>query len=291
MSTKKRGLGVLGVDVLLSATETEVVATNTSKSLQHLPIDLIHQSPYQPRQTMKPEALESLAESIRKQGVVQPIVVRKVAEDYQLIAGERRWRAAQQAGLHEIPAVIKTVSDQEAAAIALIENLQREELSPLEEAQAFTNLIEEFGLTHQEVGEVVGRSRAAVSNSLRLLALAEPVKQMLNQGQLEMGHARALLALPDNQQQQTANTIVQRQLSVREAEGLVKQLQQKPAKSKPSSANQDPDILRLQQILSTHLGSAVFIQHNQKGAGRLQIRYSNLDEFEGIVDKILPKPE
>ena len=223
MAKKKRGLGSLGVDVLLSAAKTENAISNSDastlavsdKSLQNLPVDMIRQSPYQPRQIMEPEALEALANSIRQQGVVQPIVVRKVGESYELIAGERRWRASQQAGLQEIPAVIKDVDDQEAAAIAIIENLQREDLNPLEEAQAFANLIDKFGLTHQEVGEVVSRSRAAVSNSLRLLALAQPVKDMLNHGELEMGHARALLALDASQQPKCAQTIVQRQLSVR----------------------------------------------------------------------------
>jgi ParB family chromosome partitioning protein len=212
MLKKKRGLGSLGVDVLLSAAKTENAISNNDaeagKSLQSLPIDLIHQSPYQPRQIMEPEALEALASSIRQQGVVQPIVVRKAGDGYELIAGERRWRASQQAGLQDIPAVIKNVNDQEAAAIAIIENLQREDLNPLEEAQAFTNLIEKFGLTHQEVGEVVSRSRAAVSNSLRLLSLAQPVKDMLNQGELEMGHARALLALAEHQQSNNSTPVI-----------------------------------------------------------------------------------
>lgn len=294
MLKKKRGLGSLGVDVLLSAAKTENAISNsdagTDKSLQSLPIDLIHQSPYQPRQFMEPEALEELASSIRQQGVVQPIVVRKAGDEYELIAGERRWRASQQAGLQNIPAVVKDVNDQEAAAIAIIENLQREDLNPLEEAQAFANLIEKFGLTHQEVGEVVSRSRAAVSNSLRLLALAQPVKDMLNQGELEMGHARPLLALSEQQQIKCAQNIVQRQLSVRAAEALVKQLQQGGSKKKSSSSNhQDPDISRMEHNLSDRLGARVSIQHSQNGSGRMQIRYTNLDEFEGIVDKLLGK--
>jgi len=294
MLKKKRGLGSLGVDVLLSAAKTENTITssdaNSDKSLQSLPIDLIHQSPYQPRQVMEPEALEELASSIRQQGVVQPIVVRKAGDEYELIAGERRWRASQQAGLQNIPAVVKNVNDQEAAAIAIIENLQREDLNPLEEAQAFANLIEKFGLTHQEVGEVVSRSRAAVSNSLRLLALAQPVKDMLNQGELEMGHARPLLALSEQQQINCAQNIVQRQLSVRGAEALVKQLQQGGGKKKSSTSNhQDPDISRMEHKLADRLGARVSIQHSQNGSGRMQIRYTNLDEFEGIVDKLLGK--
>lgn len=296
MVKKKRGLGSLGVDVLLSAAKTENAISNgdaissavTDKSLQNLPVDMIYQSPYQPRQIMEPEALEALASSIRQQGVVQPIVVRKVGESYELIAGERRWRASQLAGLQDIPAVIKNVDDQEAAAIAIIENLQREDLNPLEEAQAFANLIEKFGLTHQEVGEVVSRSRAAVSNSLRLLALAQPVKDMLNQGELEMGHARALLALDVKQQPRCANAIVQRQLSVRAAEALVKEFLNNDGKKKTvSKSNQDPDVSRMEHKLSDRLGSRVSIQHSQSGTGRMQIRYTNLDEFEGIVEKIL----
>ena len=292
MLKKKRGLGSLGVDVLLSAAKTENAISssdaNSDKSLQSLPIDLIHQSPYQPRQVMEPEALEELALSIRQQGVVQPIVVRKAGDEYELIAGERRWRASQQAGLDNIPAVVKNVNDQEAAAIAIIENLQREDLNPLEEAQAFANLIEKFGLTHQEVGEVVSRSRAAVSNSLRLLALAQPVKDMLNNGALEMGHARPLLALSEQQQIKCAQNIVQRQLSVRGAEALVKQLQQGGGKKKSTtSIHQDPDISRMEHKLADRLGARVSIQHSQNGSGRMQIRYTNLDEFEGIVDKLL----
>ncbi len=290
MSKKKRGLGALGVDVLLSAADHEhtvVSPTTTEKSLQQLPIEVIRQSPYQPRQVMEPGALEALAESIRQQGVVQPIVVRKVNSGYELIAGERRWRAAQQAGLQNIPAVIKSVNDQEAAAIALIENLQREDLNPLEEAQAFANLVDNFTLTHQEVGEIVGRSRAAVSNSLRLLSLAEPVKEMLHQGQIEMGHARALLGLTVTQQITCAQAILRRQLSVRATEALVKQTQQKGTKPKRSSRHQDPDIERMQQKLSDQLGANITIQHSQTGSGRLQIRYANLDEFEGIVERLL----
>ncbi len=292
MAKKKKGLGALGVDVLLSAAETESAINKQApigdKSLQNLPVDLISQSPYQPRQIMQPEALEELASSIRQQGVVQPIVVRKIGNDeYELIAGERRWRAAQQAGLQEIPAVIKTVDDQEAAAIAIIENLQREDLNPLEEAQAFANLIDKFGLTHQEVGEVVSRSRSAVSNSLRLLELADSVKDMLNRGELEMGHARALLALKENQQIQCAKNILQKQLSVRAAEALVKQMLHGGGKKKPASISQDPDVSRMEHKLSDRLGAGVSIQHSQNGSGRMQIRYTNLDEFEGIVAKLM----
>ena len=290
MTKKKRGLGALGVDVLLSAADSEApISSSSDKSLQQLPIEVIRQSPYQPRQVMEPSALDALAESIRKQGVVQPVVVRKVNNEYELIAGERRWRAAQQAELTEIPAVIKQVNDQEAAAIALIENLQREDLNALEEAQAFANLIENFNLTHQEVGEAVGRSRTAVSNSLRLLALAEPVKEMLNQSQIEMGHARALLGLSHAEQLKCAHTVVKKQLSVRATENLVKQMQQKGKELDRAVDHHDPDIARLEQKLSDQFGSNITIQHTQNGSGRMQIRYSSLDEFEGIVEKLLGK--
>ena len=292
MVKKKRGLGALGVDVLLSAAETENAISNSdtnaaNKILQNLPIDMIQQSPYQPRQIMEPDALEALASSIRQQGVVQPIVVRKTDEHYELIAGERRWRAAQQAGLQDIPAVIKSVNDQEAAAIAIIENLQREDLNPLEEAQAFANLIDKFGLTHQEVGEVVSRSRSAVSNSLRLLELPDPVKDMLNHGDLEMGHARALLALKTSQQVKCAQKISQRQLSVRSAESLVKQILKGDEKPKSVTMSQDPDVSRMENKISDRLGASVSIQHSQNGSGRMQIRYTNLDEFEGIIAKLM----
>ena len=285
MLSKKRGLGALGVDMLLSAADTSTTDSGTEESLRHLPIEMIHQSPYQPRQTMEPGALEALANSIRQRGVVQPIVVREVNGDYQLIAGERRWRAAQQAGLQEIPAIIKGASDREAAAIALIENLQREDLSPLEEAQAFANLVERFDLTHQEVGDVVGRSRTAVSNSLRLLDLANPVKEMLHQGELEMGHARALLALQEAEQINSARLIVRKKLSVRAAEALVKKVQRKAGENRHSKP--DADLVRLQQQLSDHLGAAVTILHRKNGGGRMQISYASLDEFEGIVEKLL----
>ncbi len=289
MLKKKRGLGALGVDVLMSAIQAEASVGTTEKSLQQLPVEMIHQSPYQPRQTIAPEALQTLADSIRQQGIVQPIVVRRIADEYQLIAGERRWRAAQQAGLQEIPAVIKDVSDQEAAAIALIENVQREDLNALEEAQAFTSLIEKFHLTHQEIGKVVGRSRAAVSNSLRLLALAEPVKEMLHQGQIEMGHARALLALDKTDQINYARVIVRRQLSVRAAEGLIKRTPGKNVKQAGATSHADPDVLRLEQRLSDRLGASVSIRHSRDSSGHVRIRYTSLDELEGIVSRLAPR--
>lgn len=286
MTSKKRGLGAMGVDMLLSAVDTQAVKSDAKEALWNLPIDVIKRNPYQPRQTMESEALETLTNSIRRQGVVQPIVVREVDGNYQLIAGERRWHAAQRAGLEKIPAIIKDVSDQEAAAIALIENLQREDLNPLEEAQAFANLVEKFDLTHQEVGDIVSRSRTAVSNSLRLLTLSVPVKELLQQGQLEMGHARALLALREAEQIDGARLIVKRQLSVRAAEALVKKMQQKNEKTRPLG-REDADVVRLRQQLSDHLGADVAVLHKKNGGGRVQIRYTSLDELEGIIEKLL----
>ena len=278
----------MGVDMLLSAVDTQAVKSDDKEALRNLPIDVIKRNPYQPRQTMESEALETLVNSIRRQGIVQPIVVREVDGTYQLIAGERRWRAAQRAGLEKIPAIIKDVGDQEAAAIALIENLQRENLNPLEEAQAFANLIEKFDLTHQEVGDIVSRSRTAVSNSLRLLMLSDPVKELLQQGQLEMGHARALLALQGAAQIDSARLIVQRQLSVRAAEALVKKVQKKDEKTWPFG-REDADVVRLRQQLSDHLGADVAVLHKKNGGGRVQIRYTSLDELEGIIEKLLPE--
>lgn len=278
----------MGVDVLLSV-DTQVAKGDAKESLRQLPIDVIQRSPYQPRQTIEPEALEALTSSIRRQGVVQPIVVREIDGDYQLIAGERRWRAAQQAGLDRIPAIIKNVDDQEASAIALVENLQRENLGPLEEAQAFAALIEKFDLTHQEVGDVVSRSRAAVSNSLRLLTLPGPIKELLQKGQLEMGHARALLGLQEAEQVAIARLIVQRQLSVRATEALVKKEQQKGEKKQPVAQEEDADTVRLRRQLSDQLGADVTILHKQNGGGRIQIRYTSLDELEGIIEKLLPE--
>ena len=289
MTKKRRGLGTLGVDVLLSTAGP--APQHGDEVLHRLPVERIHRSPYQPRSQVEPQALEELAASIRRQGVIQPVVVRKAAGEYQLIAGERRWRAAQQAGLQEIPAVIREVDDQQAAAIALVENLQREDLNPLEEARAFSNLIENFSLTHQEIGEAVGRSRAAVSNSLRLLALSAPVQEMLNRGQIEMGHARALLALGPGEQVGAAQTVVRRKLSVRAAERLVKQIQSGQAGSRRDEGDRpDPDILRMERKLSDRLGASVTIQHHRDGSGRVQIRYSSLDEFGGIVGKLNLEP-
>jgi ParB family chromosome partitioning protein len=302
MAGKKRGLG-RGLDALLGAASSPPVQTGTpgeevslpepdahpqGDHLRMLPVDVIHKSRYQPRHDFPEETLQELADSIRAQGVVQPIVVRPHASQaghFELIAGERRWRASQLAGLHEIPAVVRDVPDQAAMAMGLIENIQREELNPIEEAMALQRLIGEFGLTHQETAEAVGRSRASVSNLLRLLSLEPAVKELLENEELEMGHARALLALQSQAQIEAARKVVQRGLSVRETESLVRKLQQ-PAKPKTSGQKADPDLRRFEEEMSEKLGAPVQIQYDSKGKGKLVIRYNSLDELEGILEHI-----
>lgn len=294
MATKKRGLG-RGLDQLLGlAAESAPAGKSTTATpagngdLQTLPVDTIQKGRYQPRHEIAEDALQELADSIRAQGVVQPVVVRPLAGQagkYELIAGERRWRATQLAGLHEIPAVVRDVPDQAAMAMGLIENIQREELNPIEEAAALQRLIEEFGLTHQETADAVGRSRAAVSNLLRLLTLEPKVKAMLEAGQLEMGHARALLSLSGAAQAEAAGQVSKRGLSVRETEQLVKRLLQ-PAGKKKVAPPPDPDIRRFQDDLSEKLGARVMIQHSAKGKGKLVIQYNSLDELDGILAHI-----
>lgn len=294
MAAKKRGLG-RGLDELLGISSTTGTSptstrgeTRTEGDLRALPVDVIQKGRFQPRHEIAQEALQELADSIRAQGVVQPVVVRPLPEDnskYELIAGERRWRAAQLAGLHEVPAVVRDVPDQAAMAMGLIENIQREELNPIEEAAALQRLIEEFGLTHQQTAEAVGRSRAAVSNLLRLLTLEPKVKMMLEARQLEMGHARALLALLGSVQVQAAEQVFARGLSVRETEHLVRRLQ-RPATPKKASQEVDPDIRRFQDELSEKLAAKVQIQHTPKGKGKMTIFYNSLDELDGILDHI-----
>ncbi len=308
MAAKKRGLG-RGLDALLgSAARSTEVANNpapaappelrsvptgespvpapsspTDGTLCTLPVDVIQRGKYQPRVDMHQESLQDLADSISAQGVVQPIVVRAIGQGrYEIIAGERRWRASQLAGLHEIPAVVREVEDRAAIAIALIENIQREDLNPLEEARALDRLIKEFELTHEQCAEAVGRSRAAVSNLLRLLDLEDAVKTLVEQGELEMGHARALLALSGNRQREAARQVVNRGLTVRATEGLVKSLQ-RPAPPKPKKAGKDADIQRLETDLSDKLGARVAIRHGRGGKGKLEILYNSLDELDGIL--------
>ena len=291
---KRKGLGSLGVDVLLSTPMEAAPATATapdsggSTGLNYVSLDLIDRSPYQPRQHITAEGIQELADSIRTQGVIQPVVVRKLADRYELIAGERRWRAAQLAGLQEIPAVIKEVNDQTAAAIALVENLQREDLNPIEEAYAISNLIKQFNWTHQEVADAVGKARATVSNSLRLLELSSGVRELIKQKQISMGHARALLAIPKDQQESLAQTIVDKQLSVRHVEQLIRKLSTAGNKKRAASDTQkDPNIQNLENNLADSLGARVAIRHSEKSKkGVIEIRYNNLDELDGILRKI-----
>lgn len=261
--------------------------------LAKIPVDLLQRGKYQPRIDMRPETLQDLADSIKAQGVVQPIVVRPLAPvtgqplRYEIIAGERRWRAAQMAGLQEIPAVVRRVPDEAAVAMALIENIQREDLNPLEEARALDRLIKEFDMTHQTAAEAVGRSRAAVSNLLRLLELTEEVKLLVEQRQIEMGHARALLALNNRRQQSEVATLVaQKQLSVRETEALVRRLGSDAATQTAPAARPDANIRKLESDLSDKLGAKVLIQHASGGKGRLVISYNSLDELDGILGHI-----
>jgi ParB family chromosome partitioning protein len=292
MATKKRGLG-RGLDALLGGAQAEAEAKQTTTAqrdnLQRLPVDLIQRGRYQPRREFDADSLRELADSIAAQGVIQPIVVRPVEnERYELIAGERRWRAAQQAGLDEIPVVIKEVTEEAAMAMGLIENIQREDLNPLEEANALSRLLLEFGLTHQEVAKAVGKSRTTVTNLLRLLELNEEVKAMVENGRLEMGHARALLGLQGEAQSKAADQVVKRGLSVRETERLVRRLQSsgEEPKRQREAAPEDPDVRRLVNDLSERLGAKVDLKQGAKGSGVITIGYNSLDELEGILNHI-----
>lgn len=289
MATKKRGLG-RGLDALLggasvSAMQEEAAKVET-RELQQLPLELVQRGKYQPRRDMDPQALEELAQSIRNHGVMQPIVVRPVEGGrYEIIAGERRWRASHQAGLERVPALVREVPDEAAIAMALIENIQREDLNPIEEAVALQRLQQEFQLTQQQVADAVGKSRVSVSNLLRLIALPEEIKTLLSHGDLEMGHARALLGLPADQQVEGARHVVARGLTVRQTEALVRQWLSSKEKPK-AEVKVDPDISRLEQRLAERLGSPVQIKHGQKGKGQLVIRYSSLDELQGVLAHI-----
>ncbi len=257
-----------------------------SDGLAELDIDRIQRGKYQPRQVFEPQALQELADSIRAQGIVQPIVVRPEGNHFELIAGERRWRAAQMAGLQKIPALVRDVDGKSAAAIGLIENIQREDLNPLEESQALLRLIEDFDLTHQQVADAIGRSRASVSNLLRLLDLAEPVKQQVNDGLLSMGHARALLALIRHDQIEIARIIVNRGLSVRKAELLVKRSLAGDLVNQAKAKVVDPDVKRLEDRISEKLGAAVKIKSGKKGAGQLVINFHSSAELDGILEHL-----
>ena len=285
---RPKGLG-RGLDALLAGTSDDAP---TGESLQMLSIERLRPGKYQPRTKMDTASLAELALSIREQGVMQPILVRPVdGGRFEIIAGERRWRAAQQAGLRDIPALVKSVPDQAALAVALIENIQREDLNPLEEARGLQRLIDDFGLTHDAVAKAVGRSRSAVSNLLRLTALALPVQEYLLDGALEMGHARALLALPVTQQAGAAARVVNGALSVRDTERLVHALQNpaKRAARRKGKPAYDADTARLENDLAERLGAVVHIEPGRQGAGRIVIRYSTLEQLDGIVERLAPR--
>ncbi len=286
MATKKRGLG-RGLNALLAGSKPAAMgsdAADEKEVLKHLPVDLMQRGQYQPRVDMHPETLQELADSIKAQGVVQPIIVRSIGNDrYEIIAGERRWRASQMAGLQDVPCVVRDVSDQAAMAMALIENIQREDLNPMEEARALQRLIKEFELTHQQVAEAVGRSRAAVSNLLRLLDLEDDVRILVEHGDLDMGHARALLALESKEQLEAARTVAADNLSVREAERLVKRLLALSKKGGEAVKVVDPNVRRLEERLSETLAAKVNIKHGAKDRGTIVIHYNSLDELDGIL--------
>ena len=292
MAEKRKSLG-RGLDALLGGS-IQTHTSNTTKSLNELPIEEVGPGPFQPRKKINEQQLSELSASIEAQGVLQPIVVRERAVQdsqtgirYEIIAGERRWRAAQLANLETIPAVVKTVSDIDAVAIALIENIQRENLNPLEEANAFQRLIIEYEMTHQEVANSVGRARASISNMLRLLELPNSVQELLNNSSINMGHARALLSIQDPAMQlEVANLVAEKKLSVRETEKLVKSIIEGKTKEKKQPQKKDQDIINLEDTLTNQLGAKVTIKHNQAGAGTLTISYTSTDELEGILNKI-----
>jgi ParB family chromosome partitioning protein len=286
MAAKKRGLGK-GLDALLGSTSTTLDSDPHKKEiLQQIPIDLLQRGKYQPRQDMHSDALEELAQSIRKQGVMQPIVVRPIsANKYEIIAGERRWRATQIAGLDTNPAIVKDVPDDAAIAMSLIENIQRENLNPIEEAGALHRLQKEFELTQQQVADAVGKSRTTITNLLRLMSLSEAVKRMLEHGDLEMGHARALLSLTGDRQEIAARQVVAKTLSVRQTESLVRKLLAEKENS-ATTTRTDPDIKALEDRIAETLGTKVMVQANAKGKGKLTIHYNNLDELDGILAHI-----
>ena len=283
MSKKRLGRGL---DALLSSDkmgQTGAIETTDSSNLAEVAIENVVRGRYQPRREFNEESLSELAASIKAQGLMQPVVVRPRAQGgFELIAGERRWRAAQLAGLDKIPALIREVDDQQASAMALIENIQREDLNPLEEAEALARLKDEFGLTQQQVADAVGKSRVAVTNLLRLLNLASPVREMLLAGEIEMGHARALLPLELLDQERVARVVASKRLSVRATEALVRKRQQ-PEQTSPATMAKDADTLRLERDLSDRIGAPVAISHDGRGKGKLVVSYSSLDELEGIL--------
>jgi ParB family chromosome partitioning protein len=286
MVAKKRGLG-RGLDALLGAeakTRTES-GEPSGQRLDEVPIEWIRPGKYQPRKVMDDEALQELAASIRAQGLMQPIVLRSVGDQrYEIIAGERRWRASQMAGMEKIPAVIREVNDESAVAMSLIENIQREDLNPMEEAMALQRLVDEFDLTHQQVADAVGKSRTAVTNFLRLTHLSGEVAQMLANGDIEMGHARAMLTLSNDNQAKAAREIVTQNLNVRQAEALVRRLTAAP-KVDVAPRSVDGDTRQLENRLTNKLGQPVNIQHTAGGKGKLVIKYNSLDELDGVLSR------
>jgi len=294
---KKKRLG-RGLDALLSKSASELfdpitLDSKDSDSLKNIPVDLLQRGKYQPRVDIRQDTLQQLAESIRSQGVIQPIVVRPIKNSsgsntrYEIIAGERRWRASQMAGKHEVPAIIRDIENVDAIAIALIENIQRENLNPLEEAKALSRLIAEFDITHKQAADVVGRSRVAVSNLLRLLDLSDEVKPMVEARQLEMGHARALLSLENpSQQLSVARDIIKRGLSVRATEKLIRGLLNHKLKLPDTKIQRDSNIKHLEKDISDKLGAKTLIIHTAKGSGKLVIKYNTLDELDGILKHI-----
>lgn len=298
--SKKRGLAQgRGLDALLGSirqvSQDVQAATSTEQGqLQHIDVNQLQRGVYQPRREIANDQLTELADSIKKHGIMQPIVVRRLGEHaavpFEIIAGERRWRAAQLAGLDRIPALVRDIPDELAIALALIENIQREDLNPMEQAVALQRFHDEFGMSHQEIADTVGKARATVSNLLRLMSLHDDVKTMLDHGDLDMGHARALLALKSQQQLNVAKTIVEKVLSVRQTEQLIRDLLNPPqTKAKPASATTSADVEQLTRRLSERFGAPVELEHNQKGKGRMVIRYHSLDELDGILALIDPQ--
>ncbi len=298
MAIKKRGLGKNSLDVLLSNNYMSVANAETEKTLnesqdnedmRYLPVEMINKGRYQPRRHIDPTSIEELATSIRAHGVIQPIVVRELNKNhYELIAGERRWRASQLAGLDTIPAIVRKLPDEAAMAIGLIENIQRENLNPIEEAKALARLIDEFGMTQQQLADAIGKSRSAITNLLRLLKLEHDVSRLLENGDIEVGHAKALLALEHAQQKQIAKKIIERELSVREAEKLIRHLTTSKHASAATTSNKpvDPDVVKLENDISDRLGAKVRVNHQSNGKGKLVIHYNNLDELDGILDHL-----
>ena len=293
MDEKKKSLG-RGLEALLGASEPAQQTIKPDEAIHQLSIEKIGPGPFQPRRTIREEQLKELALSIEEQGIIQPIVVRERAVvdsqtgvRFEIIAGERRWRAAQLANLGAVPAVIRTMSDASAVAVALIENIQRENLNPLEEANAFQKLIIEYEMTHQEVANAVGRARASITNTLRLLDLSSSVQTLLNEAKINMGHARTLLSLTDSSMQlEVANLIIEKKLSVRDTENLVRSILKGANKPKTKKQPEDPDIKRLEGSLTEKLGATVSIKHTKSGKGKLVIAYTSSDELQGVLDRI-----